>query len=319
MLSPSQPYRAFGDYLKERFGQKVTKIALDAGLSCPNRDGTLSRGGCIFCQPRSFSPPGGAERKLTAQLAAGIAAGRRRGISAFIAYFQAYTNTYAPVARLRKIWDTVRASPEIKALAVGTRPDCVSEPVLELLAGYARDYEIWLELGLQTVHDRTLKILHRGHSADDFFQAVARARRQTGLQICAHVILGLPGESEEDELATADALAALKLEGVKLHPLYIAGNTQLAAEHARHEIPLLTQSVFAYRAVNFIERLWPGTVIQRLTADCPAEWLKAPSWLADKPGVLRAIREEFVRRQTWQGKHFSGKLRTTPPFRLKNA
>jgi len=299
-------YRRFSEYLQMRFGGPVRKLGLDAGFSCPNRDGRLSRDGCVFCDPRGFtaralSAPGTLEQQLTAQ----IQAGQARGITRFMAYFQPYTNTYAPVETLRVAYDTIRLFPQIKALAIGTRPDCVDLPRLELIAEYAQDYEVWLELGLQSVHEETLKRLNRGHTAWDFFEALALARRFPALRICAHVILGLPGETPEMELSTATALGELKVDGVKFHPLYVVKGTRLEAHYAAQQTGVLSQVAYVQRVGEFLERLWPETIIQRLTADCPLELLVAPDWLADKSGTIRAIEIWLENQGTHQGRRYS--------------
>jgi len=281
----------------------MRKLCLDAGFACPNRDGRLSRDGCIFCQPRSFSPALAAEPfSLRQQIRVQSERGRARGVERFMAYFQAYSNTYAPLSVLKAAYDTIRDFPEIQALAVGTRPDCVDEAVLELLAGYTEAYEVWVEYGLQSIHSATLQSLNRGHSAEDFFRAVELTRRHPQLKICVHVILGLPGEEEAQEAETAEVLARLRVEGVKLHPLYVATGTTLEGMYAHDEYQPLTEAEYIRRAVRFLERLSPETVIQRLTADCPPDWLVAPHWLLDKRGVIRGIEQRLEAEDTWQGK-----------------
>lgn len=302
-MRPPTRYRKFSDYLKSRFGGLVRKVSVDAGFTCPNRDGSLSREGCVFCRPRSFAPAFSGLSPVE-QLRIQVDRGRDRGITRFMAYFQAYSNTYAPLPELRRAYDAVRAFPEIRALAIGTRPDCVDADVLELIAGYAADYEVWLEYGLQSIHDGTLARLNRGHAAAAFFRAVDLTRRHPALKICAHVILGLPGEDETQEAETALALARLRPEGVKLHPLYIVSGTALARDWEAGKYKPLPRGEYARRAARFLERLPANTVIQRLTADCPAEWLLAPEWLADKSAVIREIECCLEREDTCQGKLF---------------
>ncbi len=220
----------------------------------------------------------------------------------FLAYFQPYTNTYAPLDQLRRAYEVVRAFPEVVALAVGTRPDCVDERVLGLLAEHAQEREVWVEYGLQSIHDRTLRALNRGHSAADFLRAVELTRHHPELKVCAHVILGLPGEDASDEAATAEALARLDVEGVKLHPLYVVAGTALALDHAAGEVVPLTRPDYVRRVTAFLERLSPGTVVQRLSADCPPDRLLAPDWLNDKRAVVAEIEARLEAEDTWQGK-----------------
>jgi radical SAM protein (TIGR01212 family) len=295
-------YRKHSAYLRERFGAPVRRIPLHAGFSCPNRDGTLSEAGCVFCDPKSYSPAADGLRTLEDQLREGIERGRRQGVDRFLAYFQPYTNTYAPLPQLRRAYDAVRAFPEVVALAVGTRPDCVDEGVIDLLAEYTRDCEVWVEYGLQSIHDRTLRRLNRGHTAADFLRAVELTRRHPELKVCAHVILGLPGEDPADEAATAEALAHLRVEGVKVHPLYVVMGTALAIDYAMGRYAALTREDYTRRAVAFLERLPPAAVVQRLSADCPPDRLLAPAWLTDKHAVVAGIEARLESEDTWQGK-----------------
>jgi radical SAM protein (TIGR01212 family) len=299
-------YRRYSDYLKSRFSGPVRKISLDAGFTCPNRDGRLSIDGCCFCLPRAFSPALGQGIPLQEQLQTGIDLGKRRSIGQFIAYFQAYTNTYASLDILRATYDTIRGFPEIKILAIGTRPDCVDESVLSLIAEYAQGYEVWVEYGLQSANNPTLQGINRGHDAEAFLKAVELTRRHPGLHICAHVILGLPGETPDHEAHTARILAQLKVEGVKIHPLHVVRGTRLEQLHREQQYIPLTREAYAERVVRFLEHLWPETIIQRLSADCPGDLLIAPLWLRDKSQVLRNIETRLVATDTWQGKLFEG-------------
>lgn len=292
-------YRALSRYLKDKHGQRVGKISLDAGLSCPNRDGTISCGGCIFCDPQGAGSGAWARGvSIQGQLEKALAA---RGPGRYLAYFQAFTNTYAPVARLKEIWDAALAAPEIIGLAVGTRPDCLEDKTIDLLAAYAQRYEVWLELGLQTANDATLERINRGHTARDFAHAV-RACRRPGLHVLAHVILGLPGEGEAEVLETARFLAGLGIDGVKLHNLYVHQGTPLARMHAAGEFRCLTLDEYAAWAVRFLELTPPEVVIHRLTAQPRPDRLVAPGWCLDKQAVLGRIRQLLADGQTYQGR-----------------
>src|SRR5262245_17759278 len=299
----SERYNAFSRFLKTRFGHKVYRVTIDAGFTCPNVDGTVAVGGCVYCDNRSFSPNRRLPRSTIAeQLARGVAALRKRyGAERFIAYFQAATNTYAPVQKLRLLYDQALAHPDVVGLAIGTRPDCVPDPVLDLIQEYARDRYVCLELGLQTVHDRSLDWMNRGHHLDAFLDSVKRCQGR-GLDLCIHVILGLPGETADDMMATANVLAGLPVQGVKIHNLHVVRDTPLETMYHAGEARMLERQEYVGLVCDFLERLPPGMVIHRLNGDAPPEYLVAPLWTLDKPGLLRAIEAELERRDSWQGK-----------------
>lgn len=306
-MAAGLPYRDLNSYLKERFGQRVQKITLDAGLTCPNRDGRVSTGGCLYCNARgSGTAAWGRGQDIPAQLKAGMARlSRRYGAARFIAYFQSFSNTYAPLATLRELYEAALTPPQVVGLAIGTRPDCLDDEVLDLLAGYARDRLVWLELGLQSAHDATLARLNRGHDAACFREAAARAAFR-GLAVVAHVILGLPGEGPREMAATAEFLARLPVAGVKIHLLYVVKGSGLARLHEQGEYVCLTEDQYISAVADFVERLPPRLVIHRLTGDPHAEELVAPAWCLDKPRVMKLIREEFARRGSWQGSRWEG-------------
>ena len=296
-------YYAFSRFLRERFGSKVYRVTIDAGFTCPNVDGTVAVGGCVYCDNRSFSPNRRLPRTtVREQVRRGITILQERyGAEQFIAYFQAATNTYAEVAKLRQLYDEAIDHPQIVGLAVGTRPDCVPDPVLDLIQSYARDRYVCLELGLQTIHDRSLDWMNRGHHFDAFVDAVQRCQGR-GLDLCAHVILGLPGESRDDTLATADALARLPIQAVKIHNLHVVKSTPLEKMYQAGEVRLFERDEYVQLVCDFLERLPSTTVIHRLSGDAPPDYLVAPLWCLDKPGLLRAIHAELERRDSWQGK-----------------
>lgn len=300
-------YRALGPYLRERFGRRVFRVTVDAGFTCPNVDGTVAVGGCVYCDNRSFSPNRRLPRASVAdQIARGITAlTRRYRADRFLAYFQAATNTYAPVDRLRRLYDEALTHPQVIGLAVGTRPDCVPDPVLDLIEGYARDRYVCLELGLQTVHTRSLEWMNRGHDFGSFADAVRRCRGR-GFDVCAHVILGLPGESHADMMATADAIGVLGLHGVKIHNLHVVRGTPLEAMFRRSEVRLFERDEYVGVVCDFLERLPPEVVIHRLSGDAPPDYLVAPAWCLDKPALLAAMAQEMERRGGWQGRHATG-------------
>jgi hypothetical protein len=299
-------------HLRGIFGCRVQKITIDAGLSCPNRDGTIAIGGCIYCNPRG-SGTGAHARGLsiTAQLEAGKAAmARRYHARKFIAYFQAFSNTYAPASHLRALYDEALAVDDVVGLSIGTRPDCVSEPVLALLQEYARRHLVWVEYGLQSARDATLAGINRGHDAACFLNAVS-ATRARGLPVCAHIILGLPNETRADMQFTAATLAAAEIDGVKIHSLYVVKGTPLETQFLAGHYRCLEREEYADLVVDVLERLPARVVIQRLTGDPHPEELTAPGWCRDKRATLAAIRIALERRDTWQGR-CCGDLRSAP-------
>jgi uncharacterized protein len=299
--SSKRLYYKFSDYLKERFGCRVTKISVDAGFSCPNRDGKAGADGCIYCDNRAFSRNSRLSLKpVEEQIDEAIAGGR--GGKKYILYFQANTNTYAPPDALKEKYDIIRKYENFAGLAVGTRPDCVSEEILDLLNSYSDKYEVFLEYGVQSMHDKTLSFINRGHSFSDFLRAVKMTRRYEKIKISAHVIIGLPFETKKEIFETADALGALKLDGIKIHPIHVVKGTKLAGLYDRGKFKPLEMDEFIEAASGFLERLWPDTVIERLTADCPEEYLVAPLWINEKNKVLKGIEAELIKGGTYQGK-----------------
>lgn len=296
------PYSDLNAYLRRRFGQRVQKITLDAGLTCPNRDGRVGVGGCLYCNARG-SGTGAWSRGLsiTQQLAEGAARLQNRyGARLFIAYFQSFSNTYAPLEHLRALYEEALAFPGVVGLSIGTRPDCLSPEILDLLAEYARTRLIWLELGLQSAHDETLRRINRGHDVACFTAAVQEAAGR-GLEIVAHVILGLPGEGPDHVAATARYLAGLPLQGVKIHLCYIIRGSGLERLYLTGVYQPWSEAAYVQAVVDFLELLPPHLVIHRLTGDPHPEELVAPAWCRDKARVLRLILEEFARRGTRQG------------------
>jgi len=302
VLNQLTPYYSYGRYLREVFGEPVWRIPIDAGFSCPNRDGTLGSEGCVYCNNQGFSPATRGPRLSVAdQVRAAVARHRARGqVRRFIAYFQAFTNTYGPLDMLRSRYEEALAVPEVVGLAIATRPDCVPEETLDLIASYADRWLVWVEYGLQSACDATLRRIGRGHDFAAFVDAVERSRRR-GLKVCAHVILGLPGEGREQMLETAEQLAALGVEGVKLHNLHVLAGSRLEESFRAGEIGLLSMDEYVGLVCDLLERLRPQTVVQRLLSSAPDPFLVAPLWCREKPLFLRKVREEFARRGTVQG------------------
>jgi hypothetical protein len=302
--SAGLPYHSLNWFLRHKFGCRVGKVSVDAGFTCPNVDGTIGAGGCIFCNIRSFSPSrrlGGLS--ITAQIDEGIRRFRRtRGPERFVAYFQPATNTHAPVEQLRPVFEEAAAHPSVVGLAVGTRPDCVPDDVLDFLAKLAKQTWVVVEYGLQSIHGHSLAWMNRGHSYEAFLDATERTRARN-LAFGVHLILGLPGESREDMLATAQAVAASGAHSVKLHNLYAVRDTGLADLVRQGSVHLLELDEYAACVVDFLELLPPACVIDRLGGNAPPEYLIAPQWCLDKPALRKAVEAEFARRESWQGKH----------------
>jgi radical SAM protein (TIGR01212 family) len=319
-MTGALPYRDLNSYLKERFGARVQKVTLDAGLTCPNRDGSVGEGGCLYCNTRG-SGTGASHRGLsiTRQLEEGMQRmARRYGASRFIAYFQSFSNTYAPVEKLRALYQEALAFPAVVGLSIGTRPDCLSPEILDLLADIARNRLLWLELGLQSAHDETLKRINRGHDVACFTRAV-RAAAERGLEVLAHVILGLPGEGPKEMADTACYLGTLPLQGVKIHLLYVVQGSALGRLYQSGGYRPLEEKEYVDLVADFLELLPPHLVIHRLTGDPHPEELVAPAWCRDKSRVLMGIKEELARRGRRQGsawEDFAGNqpcLDITPP------
>ena len=290
-------------YFRRLYGERVHKISLDAGFTCPNRDGALGTGGCIYCNAKgsgtgNFSKGLSITRQLEESKAPVI---RRFKARKFIAYFQSFTNTYAPIGTLKRLYDEALAVKDVVGMAIGTRPDCVTAEVLNLLQGYARDYLIWLEYGLQSAHDATLKAINRGHDVNAFEKAVA-ATVGRGINISAHIILGLPGETRKQMLATADYVAALPIDGIKLHLLYVVKGTAMEQLYRSGGFQCLAQDEYVDLVCDVLERLPEQMVVQRLTGDPHRHELVAPQWALEKNANVALIRQRLEERDTWQGK-----------------
>lgn len=294
-------YNAFSAELKNIFGCRVQRISIDAGFTCPNRDGTVGRGGCIFCSDRGSGSFGIArEMGVADQLEHGKEIMTRKyKAKKFIAYFQSYSNTYAPVERLRNLYDEALAVPDVVGLIVGTRPDCLPPEILDLLAEYNRKTNFWLELGLQSSLDRTLVSIGRGHDRAEFIDAAKRVKA-AGIRLCVHLIFGLPGESREDMLQAASLLNELGVDGVKIHLLHVNSATRLAEMYAAGRVKLMERDEYVSLVVDFLELLDPAIFVHRLTGDGGKD-LIAPQWSAAKFEVLNAIDDELARRGTKQG------------------
>ena len=296
-------YYDLKSYWRNLFGCNVHKLQIDAGFTCPNRDGFVGVGGCIYCDGRgSKLRQQGALPSVTEQILNGKKYYEKQAAK-FIAYFQTFTNTYAPVEQLRRLYDEALVQKDVIGLSIGTRPDCVGTDVIELLSIYAQKYHVWVELGLQSAHDETLKTINRGHNFHQFLDAV-NALAEKNLNVCVHIIIGLPGESDENILETAKTLAALPVKGLKIHSLLALDGTVLGEMYKKGKIEMMSKEKYASLVVDVLEVLPPEMVIQRLTADGYRDIFLAPDWAMNKLEVLNCINKELERRDTYQSKYY---------------
>lgn len=296
-------YRSLDYMLRERFGEKVYKVTLNGGMSCPNRDGTLGTRGCIFCsEGGSGDFAADVSLSVTEQIESQIALlSAKRPIQKYIAYFQAYTNTYAPVEYLRKIFKEAMSHPGIVALSVGTRPDCLGEEVLDLLEELNRIKPVWIELGLQTIHEKTAQYIRRGYRLSCFDQAVENLRKRN-IEVIVHTILGLPGESREEILETMRYLNKKDIQGIKLQLLHVLKGTDLAYDYLAGRFHVYEREEYLALLIECLENLDPEIVIHRITGDGPKDLLIAPLWASRKREVLNLLHHQMKEQNSYQGK-----------------
>jgi len=293
-------------YFKNIFGHRVHKITVDAGMSCPNRDGTISANGCIYCNA-SGSGTGFFQKGISVTdqiLNARKYVIKRYKAKKFIAYFQSYTNTYAPVDTLKRLYDEALAIEEVAGLSIGTRPDCVNEEILTLLQSYAKNHLIWIEYGLQSVHDATLTLINRGHDFNAFEKAI-EATQNRGINICAHIIFGLPGESKKQMIETVKRLSQMRIDGIKFHLLYVIKGTQMDTFFQQGTYQCLTQREYVDTLCEALAYLPENMVIQRLTSDPHPRELIAPQWAMKKKETIELIKKTLEKKDLYQGKYLS--------------
>ncbi len=296
-------YYDLKSYWRNLFGCNVHKLPIDAGFTCPNRDGSIAPGGCIYCDGRgSQLRQKGELPSVTTQIQNGKKFYKPHA-SKFIAYFQTFTNTYAPVEKLHMLYDEALSQEDVIGLSIGTRPDCLAPETIVLLAEYAKKYHIWLELGLQSMHDKTLQLINRGHNFRQFLDAV-HACAGRDINLCVHIIVGLPGESEKDIMKTAQSLATLPINGIKIHSLLALEGTALGEMYKNESIKLITKEKYVSLVADILEFLPPTVVIQRLTAEGYHDIFLAPDWAMNKLEVLNAINKELEKRDSYQGKNY---------------
>jgi len=312
--SPAVP-RLWGDKrfhtwnyeMRERFGTKVFKVMLDAGFTCPNRDGTIAIGGCTFCSARGSGDFAGSRRDdLVTQFNKVRDLQHRKWPEArYIGYFQAYTNTYAPVGELREYYEVILQQPGVVGLSIATRPDCLPDDVVDYLAELNERTYLWLEMGLQTVHERTSELINRAHDTKCYLDAVEKLRRR-GIRVCAHIIYGLPGETHEMMMETARAVAAMDVQGIKIHLLHLMRKTPMVKQYEAGLVRFLERDEYVKLVVDTLELLPPEMIVHRVTGDAPRDLLIGPMWSLNKWEVLNAIDRELTERDTWQGKFYTG-------------
>jgi len=298
-------YYALNEYCKQTFGDKVYRLSLNGGMTCPNRDGSLSYGGCIFCSEGGSGDFSSAyDISISTQLKeAKTRIQKKTDCHKFIAYFQAYTNTYAPLSHLRRIFTEALQEPEVVALSIGTRCDCLGDEVLNLLEELSKTKPVWVELGLQTMHNETHAHLNT-HTTVELFNEAVQKLHARGIPIITHVILGLPGETKEMMLQTISHVASLPVSGIKLQLLHILRGTKLSEDYESKAFPLFDMEEYCDFVIDCLEILPPNMVIHRMTGDGPRNLLLAPLWSTDKKRVLNTINKRLRERDTWQGKNF---------------
>lgn len=298
-------YYSLNKFLKNKFGEKVKKIPLDAGLTCPNRDGTKGTGGCIYCDYKGSGTGLFQKGKsLEDQIKFFLDIFRKKGVNKFITYFQSFSNTYAPIESLKKIYDIVFIDPSIVGIAIGTRPDCIDENVVKLLKYYQeKGYYLWVELGLQSIHNKTLEIIERGHTYEDFLKAYELLKNQE-IPVVVHIIFGLPKETKEMMMETVKTLSKLKIDGIKFHALYIPKGSKIEKMYLRGEYKPLEMKDYAELVAEALTYLPPDTVIHRLCSDAKPEDILAPLWITKKTEVINLIIKIMREKNLYQGKNY---------------
>ena len=315
-LEKLERFRSYNHWLKERFGERVYKVVVDAGFTCPNRDGTVATGGCTYCNNSSFRPPSAIKTDpIREQVRDGIAYIRKRfHANKFIIYFQPFSNTYAVTEYLRRLYTDAIDHPEVVGLAIGTRADCVDEQKIRMIDDIGRQTFVSLEFGVESIYDDTLRRVNRGHD----YAAVLRAVnliRGTSLHLGAHLILGFPWETREQWLSMADEMSRLRVDMVKIHHLHVVRGTALAAEYARQPFPVLEYDAYLDLLCDFVERLDPGIVIERMFGEAPFGLLVAPNWKRSKNDLVLDIQRRFEERNVIQGARLKAPV---PRMRIGN-
>jgi len=296
-------YNAYSEYIRQKFGKRIQKVTVDAGFTCPNRDGKVAFGGCIYCNNESFNPGYNSSTKsIRQQIDEGVEFLKRRyGVNEFIVYFQPYSNTYASLDTLKKYYEEALSHPEVIGLTIGTRPDCIDEQKLDYLQSLNSNYDITIEYGLESISDDTLKKINRGHDFQCYLDAIEMTCRRN-IKICTHIIIGFPWENEDHWLNTASVLSEIPFDFLKIHQLHIVRNTVMAKQFEKNPFKLLAYKEYVEIIVLFLERLNPDIIIQRLSGEAPPHILLAPKWGKRTSEILQCIDKKLEIRDTWQGK-----------------
>jgi radical SAM protein (TIGR01212 family) len=300
-------YHSWNYYLREHFGEKVFKVALDGGFTCPNRDGNIAIGGCTFCSARGSGDFAGSRRDdLVTQFNEIRDKQHQKWPNAkYIGYFQAYSNTYAPVEELREAYEVILEQPGVVGLSIATRPDCLPDDVVEYLAELNERTFLWVELGLQTIHESTSNLINRAHDLQCYLDGVAKLRKNN-IRVCSHIIYGLPGENDEMMLETGKAVAQMDVQGIKLHLLHLLKKTPMVKQYEAGLVEFLEKDHYVKLVVDTLEMLPPEMIVHRITGDGPRDLMIGPMWSLKKWEVLNAIEDELKRRNTWQGRLWQG-------------
>jgi radical SAM protein (TIGR01212 family) len=311
MLAGGRRFNSYAAYFKRTFGQRMQKVAINAGFTCPNRDGSLARGGCTYCDNGAFNPSYCLPQKgVTQQIDEGIefhATHRYKDAQQYLAYFQAFSNTYAPLETLRRVYEEALQHPQVAGLIIGTRPDCVDDEKLDYIARIAKEKYVSVEYGIESCYDRTLQRINRGHDFACAKNAI-EATAQRGIHAGAHIIFGLPGETKEDMLREAETLSALPLHSIKFHQLQIVKNTAMAKEFAEKPQDFVRFSVPEYIDffIDFLEKFNPNIVVERFAGEVPPRFLAHTDWgLVRNEQLLAMLDKRLEERDTWQGKRFT--------------
>jgi len=303
LLWGDKRYHTLNHYYRQTFGDKVFKVSLDGGFTCPNRDGSVAAGGCIFCSSRGSGDFAGDRRLDLKQQFNDVKAKMHKKWpkAKYIGYFQAFSNTYAPAAELREMYEAILEEDGVVGLSIATRPDCLPDDVLDLLEEINQRTNLWVELGLQTIHEHTQQLINRAHDYQVFLDGVKKLRERN-INVITHIIINLPGETREEMMATAKAVAQMPIQGIKIHMLHLLKKTPMMKLYDEGKLSFMDRETYTKLVVDMLEILPPEMVVHRLTGDGPPDLLVEPLWTLKKWEVLNGIDHELVKRNTWQGK-----------------
>jgi radical SAM protein (TIGR01212 family) len=297
-----KPINFYSGYMKKAYGQRIQKVSVEAGFTCPNRDGKVAHGGCTYCNNESFSPMLGSGLSVSEQVRTGIERLKRRyKAKQFLAYFQSYSNTYAPLNTLKDLYSQALAHPEVIGLSIGTRPDCIDDEILDYLQQLSEQYDITIEYGLESMSDKTLTQINRGHDYQCYLDAIEKTAKR-GIKICTHIIIGLPGEQRDHWIETAKELSKQPIDFLKIHQLHIVKNTVLGAQYTKKPFKTLNEQEYINILIEFLEHLDNRIIIQRLFGEAPQEILLSEHWHSSLSELRQKIETEMIQKNTYQGR-----------------